>query len=79
MQFRRSESVKRTDREWHSFRHAARKNAFSVNEFSDEEIVRFDLETARITGRDNPRTYLFNRAIDVFGSNGTDIRELRNR
>lgn len=81
MQFRRSPSARVVDREWHERRQEAREHAFnsSLNIFSDEEILKYDLDTARIDGSDNPRTYLMQRTIDVFGMNGTDIRTLRNR
>ena len=81
MQFRRSNDVRVADAEWHRQRQRARESAFhsSLRIFSDAEIVKDDLETARITGADNPRTFMWNRALDVFGTNGTDIRELRNR
>ena len=77
--FRRSESMKPLDGEWHRFRQEARESAFSINEFSDEEITRYDLETARITGKENPRTYTVNRPIDLLGVNSLDLRELFNR
>ncbi len=77
--FRRSESGKRVDAGYHQFRQEARESAFSINEFSDEEINRYNLETARITGRENPRTYTVNRPIDLLGTNGIDLRTLYNR
>ncbi len=77
--FRRSESGKRVDADYHQFRQEARESAFSINEFSDEEINRYNLETARITGRENPRTYTVNRPIDLLGTNGIDLRTLFNR
>ena len=81
MQFRRSNDVRTADRDWHLSRQRARESAFnsSLSIFSDEEIVKYDLDTARIDGSDNPRTFMWQRTIDVFGTNGTDIRELRNR
>ena len=81
MQFRRSNDTRAVDADWHLSRQRARESAFnsSLSIFSDAEIVKYDLETARITGADNPRTFMWNRALDVFGTNGTDIRELRNR
>jgi len=47
--------------------------------FSDEERVKYDLETARIDGSDNPQTFRVDRPFDFLGLNGLDIRELRNR
>jgi len=82
MQFRRSPGVRSVDAEWHRNRQRAREQAYNgdlISQFSPEEIVKYELDTARITGRENPRMYLFNRAYDLFGQNGTDIRKLRNR
>lgn len=45
------------DEEWHAFREQARKTAFSKEEFSDIDQTRFDLDTAGITGEDNPDSY----------------------
>ena len=82
MQFGRSPGARPVDREWHLNRIRAREQAYNgdlTSQFSPEEIVKYELDTARITGEENPRMYLFNRAYDLFGQNGTDIRELRNR
>lgn len=79
VQFRESPSSKVTDEEWHRFRQRARKTAFSIDQFSDEEVTRFDLETAQIDGSDNPRSFTINRPIDLLGMNGIDLRDLRDR
>ncbi|QAS68854.1 hypothetical protein HFTV1-gp21 [Haloferax tailed virus 1] len=70
------------DRDWHQERARAREQAYSsdlTSQFSESEIVKYELDTAQIDGSDNPRTYIWNRTIDLFGMNGTDVRELRNR
>ena len=69
--------MKAIDSEWHKARQEARENAFSINEFGAAEIVRFDLDTARITGRENPDTYKYDPAIDLLGISGTDVRNIR--
>jgi len=74
--FTRSESGKHVSEEWHQQRQRAREIGFSLDEFSDEEITKYDLDTADITGKDNPRTYMFSTAIDIFGVNGLDVRSL---
>lgn len=78
MQFARSGDVKPTQAWWHRGRQRAREQAFdsSLSIFSDEEIIKLDLETAQIDGSDNPRTYLWNRTLDILGTNGTDVRDL---
>lgn len=42
---------------WHEFRQEARRNAQSIDEFGAIEQELYDLDTAGITGRDNPETY----------------------
>lgn len=79
MMFRQSESAKPADEEWHEMRERARRTTFSLAEWSPEEITRWDLDTAGITGRDNPRTYRIDRPIDTLGENGADIRTLPDR
>lgn len=76
MMFKRAESAKPVDADWHEFRQTARKTAFSPDEFSETEKVKYDLDTARITGEENPRTYTVDRPIDNLMDNGTDIRTL---
>jgi len=79
MQFARGETAKPVDSRWHRARINARKTAFSVDEFSDEDVLRYDLDTAGITGEDNPRTYTVNRPIDLLNENGLDLRRFKNR
>jgi hypothetical protein len=82
MQFARSGDVKPTQDWWHRGRQDARERAFNSDlesQFSDTEITKFDLETAQIDGSDNPRTFTWDRPLDLFGINGTDVRELENR
>ncbi|UXF50639.1 hypothetical protein 7908G4C8_33 [Haloquadratum phage sp.] len=79
MMFPESASAKAVDKEWHKFRQSAREDAFSLGAFSNNDIIRYNLNTAGITGEDNPRTYTFTRQLDVFGRNGIDIRDLRDR
>lgn len=58
--------------DWHAFRAAARREAFSEEEFDPIQRERYDLETAGITGEANPDTYTTER----FGRNkDTDRRD----
>lgn len=78
----RQENLQYAWEEWHEMRAEARRTAFSVDEFGDIETTKFDLDTAGITGKDNPRTYQVDRPLnEVQGQqkNGTDIRTLDNR
>jgi len=81
MQLRRSPDMRPVDSEWHRRRQEAREAAFnsSLDIFSDTEITKYELDTAQIDGSDNPRVWTWNRALDLFGINGTNVRELRNR
>jgi hypothetical protein len=79
MHFKRSEGAKAVDSDFHRSRQRARETGFNVDMFGDSEIVKYNLETARINGSDNPHTYRVNRAIDFLGVNGIDVRELRDR
>lgn len=81
MQMRRSPSVRAIDSQWHRERQRAREVAYnsSLEMFSEAEIIKYDLETAQIDGSDNPQVYKWDRPLDLFGINGTDIRELKNR
>lgn len=80
--FPESKSAKPIDARWHEHRQDARENSFSINEWSQEEITRWDLDTADITGQDNDRTYTVDRPLnqkDGQMNNGTDIRTLDSR
>lgn len=81
MQFRRSPSARPLDAEWHRERQRARESAFdsSLGIFSDTEIIKYGLQDARIDGSDNPLTWRWNRPLDLFGSNGIDVRTLEDR
>jgi len=52
-----------TDSRWHNFRERARREAFSPEEFSDSDRVRYNLDddarisSANITGQNNPASY----------------------
>jgi hypothetical protein len=78
----RQESLQGINSEWHKNRAEARRTAFSVEEFGDIEQTKYDLDTAGITGADNPQSYTVDRplnSIDGEMNNGTDIRTLNNR
>jgi hypothetical protein len=78
----RSENLKPIWEDWHETRHAARVSTFNVEEWSDIEITKYDLDTADITGEDNPRSYeIDNQSAEIDGvqNNGEDIRTLDRR
>lgn len=75
--FARGESQKAVWSEWHEERERARRTAFSLAEFSDEEINKYDLDTADVNGQDNPDTYTWNRPL--FPTERHDVREQDDR
>jgi hypothetical protein len=77
----RSDSLQAVNREWREFRVMARRTAFSPEEFGPSDRVQYDLDTAGITGADNPRTYTVDRPVTEEGdmNNGTDVRTLDRR
>jgi len=80
MQFARSPSVVASQAWWHEGRQDARERAFTsdlTSQFSNTEIIKFGLETAQIDGSDNPQTWTWDRGIDLLGTNGTDVRDLK--
>ena len=81
MQFRRSPETRAIDTDWHRERQRAREQAYdgSLPLFSDVEITKYNLGTAQIDGSDNPRTFTWDRPLDLFGINGTDVRNLEDR
>ena len=81
MQFRRSNDTRVVDRDYLQGRQRAREQAFnsSLSMFDEIEITKYGLETARIDGSDNPLTFTWNRPLDLFGSNGLDVRTLEDQ
>lgn len=79
MKHHRSPSGKRVDSRWHEGRQNARETAVDIREFSDFDRVRYNLETAGITGQDYDGTYRPSRPITGLLENYIDVRELRNR
>ena len=63
----RDNSGRKVDSDWHHFREKARRTSFSKEEFSDIDQERYDLDTAGITGEDNPESYNGRERFDVEG------------
>jgi hypothetical protein len=78
MMFKRDDSGSKISAEWHRQRQLARETAFSIDSFGAIEIEKYDLDTARITGDENPKTYKVEQVVEEDGmqSSGTDIRTL---
>ena len=78
----RQEGLQAINEEWNEFRVNARRTAFNVDEFGEIEQVKYDLDTAGITGEDNPRSYTVKRPVnsaDGNMNNGFDVRALEDR
>ena len=75
--FPESRDQKAIDAEWHERGARAKESTFSLAEWSEQEITRWDLDedSRRPTGRENPRSYQIDRPIDTLGENGADIRD----
>lgn len=71
--FKRENGQRPVDGDWHAGRENARRTAFSLAEFSEQEIERLDLETAGVNGEDNPRSYEWKRPL--WPSKKVDVRE----
>lgn len=78
MKFRKNDGKYLTS-EYHAFRENARQTAFHPDSFAEADQIEFELDTAGITGRDNNQNWHMARAVDIFGVNGTDVRDLRDR
>lgn len=78
MKFRKNDGKYLTD-DFYLFRENARRSSFHPETYAESDQIEYELDTARITGADTTRNFKYNRAVDVFGANGTDIRELRDR
>jgi hypothetical protein len=76
--FARADASRPIDERWHVARQTARESAFSLDEFGDIAIEKYDLDTARVTGRENPRSYTVEQSVEQDGitNSGTDIRTL---
>jgi hypothetical protein len=78
----RSENLKPIWEDWHETRHVARTSTFNLDQWSDIDQTKYDLDTADITGEDNSRTYEVDRhsaEIDGTQNNGADVRILDRR
>lgn len=61
-------------RKWYDRRQEARETAMSEEEFGPIERDKFDLDTARIDGTDNPESYRLDPYGD--GQNEVDYRDV---
>jgi hypothetical protein len=78
----RQEGLQAINEEYLQFRVNARRTAFNVDEFGETEQVKYDLDSAGITGEVNPRSYTVKRPVnsaDGNMNNGFDVRDIVNR
>jgi len=72
---------KPVNEDWQAFRRKAERTATSIDQFSDIDKERYDLEELDLGGRLNPKTYRTNdRPIDGEGQGDSfDVRDLPTR
>lgn len=61
--FKKGKGQKPVSSEWHYHREEARRTAFSLAEFSPQEINDYDLESAGVTGKFNDQSYTWERPL----------------
>ena len=64
--------------DYHEFRQKARETAFSIEEFGEIEIEKYDLDNIEFSGKDNPESYKMGENQPVKGETWAryDIRDL---
>jgi hypothetical protein len=85
--FPESPGAKKVDGAYHQFRLEASTETFSLDEFGEIDITRYDLEDGYIeglpipTGQDNPKSYEHNRGLDnrIQSDDTLDVRTLPTR
>lgn len=75
--FKLGNDGKQLNEEYHRFRENALRSTFSIDEWGDIEITKYDLENLEFTGKENRRTYIQTHAVsdDEISVSGHDIRE----
>lgn len=78
VQFALGNSGKFTNEEYHIFREEALRNTFTLDEWGDIDIEKYDLDNLDFSGKDNPRTFKYRHPVsdDEISVSGFDVREL---
>jgi hypothetical protein len=78
VQFALGNDGKYTNEEYHIFREEALRNTYSIREWGDIDIEKYDLDNLQFSGKDNPRTYKFDHSVsdDEVSVTGFDVRNL---
>jgi hypothetical protein len=78
MQFALGNDGKYTNEEWHAFREKALRNTYSLEEWGDIDIEKYDLDELEFTSKENPRNFRFDHPVsdDEISVTGFDVREL---
>lgn len=79
--FKLGNSGKNVNEEYHATRQRALRETWSLAEWGDIDIEKYDLDELEFSGKDNPRTYIFNFPVadDEIDVSGFDVRDLPNR
>ena len=71
-------SGKNVNEEWHRFREMAISTTYTLDEWGDIDITKYNLDEKEFTGKDVDRNYRFDHAVsdDEVSVTGFDVRDL---
>jgi hypothetical protein len=71
-------SGKNVNEEWHRFREVAISTTYTLDEWGDIDITKYDLDEKEFTGKDVDRNYRFDHVVsdDEVSVTGFDVRDL---
>jgi len=74
-------SGENVNEEYHKFRQVAIHTTYTVDEWGDIDIEKYDLDELDFTGKDVDRNYRFGHVVqdDEVNVTGFDVRELKDR
>lgn len=75
--FPQSNDLKPMDERWHRKAQEAKETTSGLDEWSESEITRWDLDEdgRRPTGRENPRTYQYDKPLADVTESGAERRD----
>lgn len=76
--FKLGNSGKNLNEEWHEQRQVAISTTFTIDQWSDIDIEKYDLDEKAFTGKDVARNYRFDHPVsdDEVNVTGFDLRDL---
>jgi len=78
MMFALGNSGENVNEEYHKFRQVAIHTTYTVDEWGDIDIEKYDLDELEFTGKDVDRNYKFDHVVsdDEVSVTGFDVRDL---